>query len=101
MPLAPPERQALITERTIPSNPRTRAPRTIRGYTDAVRFFHLWRAGPVAPPDADAAEWLTDVPPAPNEPSHHQPRHVKCWIAHQPATTSPGNANHNYRALHT
>ncbi|GAA3561952.1 hypothetical protein GCM10022222_52130 [Amycolatopsis ultiminotia] len=97
MPLAPPAWQALITESAITLESENKSPRTIRDHTDAVRSFPPGSRTP----DADASAWLTDVPPAPNEPSQYQPRHVKCWIAYQPATTSPGNANHNYRALHT
>ena len=97
---APPAWQALLTEWAMTLESENKSPRTIRGYTDAVRFFHLWLADPVAPPDADATEWLANVPPAPAEPSEYQPRHVESWIAYRLATTSPGNANNNYRALH-
>jgi site-specific recombinase XerC len=78
-----------------------KSPRTIRGYTDVARMFQVWLAAPMAPPGVDEAEWLATVPAAPAEPADYQPNHVKRWLAYRLAATSPGNANNNYRALHS
>ncbi|MBB1157211.1 MULTISPECIES: hypothetical protein [Amycolatopsis] len=51
----------------------TKSPRTIRGYCDTVRFFRIWLADPIAPPEADDPEaWLASVPP---EPEDYEPNH--------------------------
>ncbi|WP_409186247.1 hypothetical protein F9C11_19240 [Amycolatopsis sp. VS8301801F10] len=53
--------------------------RTIRGYCDSVRFFHLWRADPVAPPEVDDPEaWLASIR---SESEAGEPCHAKQWIA--------------------
>ncbi|MBB4689700.1 tyrosine-type recombinase/integrase [Amycolatopsis jiangsuensis] len=97
---APPAWQALINEWAMSLEAENKSPRTIRGYCDAVRFFHIWLADPDVPPEADDPEtWLASVPPKPTEPADYEPNHVKRWIAYRLATTSPGNANNNYRAL--
>ncbi|MET9261260.1 phage integrase N-terminal SAM-like domain-containing protein [Amycolatopsis sp. NPDC004079] len=98
--LAPPAWQALINEWAMSLEAENKSPRTIRCYCDAVRFFHVWLADPIAPPEADdPGAWLATVPPEPSEPEEYEPNHVKRWIAYRLATTSPGNANNNYRAL--
>ncbi|MFJ7215070.1 tyrosine recombinase XerC [Amycolatopsis sp. NPDC098790] len=98
---APPAWQALIDEWAMTLEAENKSPRTIRGYTDAVRFFHLWLADPVAPPNVeDPIAWLALVPAEPAEPADYEPNHYKRWIAYRIATTSPGNAHNNYRALH-
>ncbi|RSM60502.1 integrase [Amycolatopsis sp. WAC 01376] len=68
-----------------------------RNYTDAVRKLHLWLVNPIAPPDVDDPEdWLDSVPDAPED---YHPRHIRRWLSYRLATTSPGNANNNYRSL--
>ncbi len=72
--LAPPAWQALSMSGLCHSRQRTRA-RTIRGYCDSVRFFHIWLADPVAPPEADDPDaWLASFPPEPNEPEDYEPK---------------------------
>jgi integrase/recombinase XerC len=74
---------------------------TVRIYTDIARNFHRWCADPIAPPDEDAAEWLDALPGPPAEPDDVEVAHCRAWIGYRLATTSPGNANNNYRGLHS
>jgi site-specific recombinase XerD len=79
-----------------------KSPKTIRCYTDVARKFHVWLAEPIAPPEvADPRAWLDRLPTPPEGPEDYRDGHVKAWIAYRLATTSPGNANNNYRALQT
>ncbi|WP_156096886.1 hypothetical protein, partial [Amycolatopsis jejuensis] len=74
---APAPRQSLIDEQAISLAAENKSPRTIRGYCDTARFFHLWLANPIAPPDANNPEaWLASVPPAPTCPEDYEPKHV-------------------------
>ncbi|MFJ8815409.1 tyrosine-type recombinase/integrase [Amycolatopsis thermoflava] len=97
---APAPFQALIDEWARSLRAENKSARTIRGYTDAARFFHIWIADPTAPPDTDDPdEWLAGLAAPPSEPSDLDKSHARDWIAYRIATTSPGNANNNFRAL--
>nr|WP_245572590.1 tyrosine-type recombinase/integrase [Actinokineospora enzanensis] len=90
----------LIREWSRSLKAESKSERTIRNYTDSVRWFYLWTFDPIAPPDVDTPdEWLADLPPAPDEPDETTVSHVRAWIAYRIATTSKANANNNYRSL--
>ncbi|PXY20299.1 tyrosine-type recombinase/integrase [Prauserella endophytica] len=76
---------------------------TIKCYGDVARKFHWWSVNPIAPPEVDNPdEWIADLPTAPEPPAEvdELKRLARAWIAYRVATTSKGNANNNYRALH-
>jgi site-specific recombinase XerC len=99
-PSAPSPWQQLIDEWSRSLDAEHKSDRTIRGYTDSARWFHTWLANPVAPPDTkDPAGWLAGVPAPPTEPADISAKHIRAWITYRLDTTSPGNANNNYRAL--
>lgn len=75
---------SLIDEWARALHAENKSPKTIRCYTDAARKFHLWCAD-------------LDQPPA--VPGDITPTDVRDWIAHRLDTTSPGNANNNYRCM--
>lgn len=99
--LLPPEPwPSLINEFAMKLESENKSDRTIRNYTDSVRWLHLWLASPIPPPDVDdTATWLATVPAAPTEPGEYTERHVSRWLTYRRKTTSPGNANNNYRSL--
>jgi site-specific recombinase XerC len=100
LPLAPEPYQSLIEEWARSLRAENKSPRTIRTYTDAARWLHIWLADPVAPPnEADPRAWLAGVADPPGDPADVTKGHVRDWLTYRLATTSPGNANNNYRAL--
>ncbi|MBV8993915.1 MAG: phage integrase N-terminal SAM-like domain-containing protein, partial [Pseudonocardiales bacterium] len=102
LPPAPAPWQTLIDEWARSLRAENKSRRTIRTYTDAARWFHIWLASPTAPPQLpDPATWLASVPAPPQQPGHLDAVHVRAWIAYRLETTSAGNANNNYRALQT
>lgn len=97
---APGAWKSLLSEFAMDLESDNKSKKTIRNCTDSVRWLHIWLVDPIAPPDVDDPEaWLDSVPPAPEQPEDYQPRHIRRWLSYRLATTSPGNANNNYRSL--
>ncbi|WP_236793850.1 hypothetical protein [Amycolatopsis sp. GM8] len=93
LPPAPEPYQTLIDEWARSLRAENKSPRTIRTYTDAARWLHIWLADPVAPPEEDDPHaWFAALADPPEEAAGVTKGHVRDWLACRLATTSPGNA---------
>lgn len=81
---APEPFKSLIHEWERALRAENRSRRTIEGYALVAHLFHYW---------------LSQTENPPSEPGNLTSGHFRGWIGHRVDTTSPANANNNYRAL--
>jgi hypothetical protein len=96
----PPEPYAsLLREWSRSLQSKQKSPRTIRHYTDATRWVHLWCLNP-APPNVEEPEtWLATLPDTPHEPDDVDVAHCRGFIAYRIAATGAGDAHNNYKGV--